>query len=276
LVKASGMEVAQGDDEPSQDKGEDDGRRYSVMDRLKHMDSQRSIGSNNDINSRLEAKEAKMCVDMMSQGRVLTLHKLDRRGLSSKKNVFVFYISSQSKLGILYWCEVGTRQEIRKQSIALHRITDLFIGKQTDVFAKADVEEEKCFSVITKHRTVNFEAGSQQDLDLWVAGINHILTASGVQMKETIQDDGRGDQTPGSKRHSIRKLSFMVNDQSKNPVELLKQISQRTRNMIEISNKDAMQMLQEGRAFTGYAENENGDQLQKFMIVLYDPGQEED
>ncbi len=55
--------------------------------------------------------------------------------------------------GTLYWCEVGKRDEHRDRSIPLAAVTDVMIGKKTDVFRKPKNRHarlDQCFSILWK------------------------------------------------------------------------------------------------------------------------------
>eukprot|EP00808_Paulinella_micropora_P030932 g73504.t1 len=178
LVSSYGMEVqVEGEDGTAATgaaaQNKDNGRRFSIIDKGAKPDT------------KVNTQNGKDCVQMMVRGKMAVMYKLDRQRVAQPKSVFVFFNPAQSKLGVLYWCEPGSREEIRKQSIAFHRITDLFVGRPTEMANAANIDDRRCFSIVTKHRSINFEVASPQDVDKWVSGINHVLTSSGMKMKES-------------------------------------------------------------------------------------------
>ena len=51
-------------------------------------------------------------------------------------------------------------------------------GKKTKVFkrSKNSIPSNKCFSIIFKNRTIDLQAGSQTERDIWVEYIQKLLT----------------------------------------------------------------------------------------------------
>jgi hypothetical protein len=66
----------------------------------------------------------------------------------------VFLDTTEGKYGSLYWCPIGHRSKSQKrQSISLHTITDIYLGKRQPVFESelsAGAVEGRCLSLISR------------------------------------------------------------------------------------------------------------------------------
>jgi len=102
-----------------------------------------------------------------------------------KRAVFLFFSPSGGPLGSLYWSQPGTRVESPNFWLALHTISDIFIGKHAkhspiweNPVAKG-ASDKKCFTIVGKRVTLNLEAESKEEVTEWLKGINHIMTTAG-------------------------------------------------------------------------------------------------
>ena len=76
----------------------------------------------------------------------------------------------------------GKRTEVKAQSLALRDVSDVYVGKQTLGFTRevaAHAPSQCCFSLVTPRWTLNLEAPSEKQRDVWVQGITGILQAWG-------------------------------------------------------------------------------------------------
>lgn len=65
----------------------------------------------------------------------------------------VFYDVDDNRF---YWCDESKQERISSQSLSLEDITDLYIGKQREVFlSDASVDDEQCFSIGTEDKTLD-------------------------------------------------------------------------------------------------------------------------
>jgi hypothetical protein len=69
--------------------------------------------------------------------------------------------------------------ESRNCSLNLKDITDIFLGKRTDVFESvgaSSANADCCFTLMSRNKAIDLEAQSAEDLNLWLFGLNSILT----------------------------------------------------------------------------------------------------
>ena len=116
-----------------------------------------------------------------------------------KREVFVWYESADSKLGTLYWCDVGTKQRVPGQSLQLHRISDVYLGKQAVEMKSPEASpypSHCCFSIIAKDKAIHLIAPSEGVRTTWLAGIKDAF--ANVGKKATDARDSKDRSKPAS------------------------------------------------------------------------------
>jgi len=137
---------------------------------------------------------------LMWKGRSFTMYEQTPTGIA-KSGVFVFYNPNVGKAGAFFWCPLGKRDEMSDHCLPLKSLTDIYLGKQTDIFRSAmakEAPEEHCVSMIGKEKTLNLEAQSVDQLKTWVAGIQYALTHSGQRVVLEEKDAVTGAVTPSN------------------------------------------------------------------------------
>ena len=120
-------------------------------------------------------------------------------GSMEKREVFVWYESTDSKLGTLYWCDVGSKQRVPGQSLQLHRISDVYLGKQAAEMKSAEASpypSHCCFSIIAKDKSIHLIAPSEAVRTTWLAGIKDAF--ANVGKKATDARDSKDRSKPSS------------------------------------------------------------------------------
>ena len=121
-----------------------------------------------------EVAATKVAVGILEGGNVFK--KYPYGGLLSKATKkSIFY---DKKSGLLYYWDVGKQIKTTSKSMAVTSITDIYIGKKTPAFDKAAAKnavEDKCFSVKDHERTLDFEAISQEQRDMWMYALYHLM-----------------------------------------------------------------------------------------------------
>jgi len=110
-----------------------------------------------------------------------------------KREVFVWYEAADSKLGTLYWCDVGTKQKVPGQSLPLHRVSDVNSGKQAVEMQSVEASPYPphcCFSIIAKEKAIHLIAPSEAVRATWVQGIWDVFANGG---KKVIDDRDSND-----------------------------------------------------------------------------------
>lgn len=116
----------------------------------------------------------------------------------------VFFSRRGGKFGSIYWCEQGVHQEHPDKCLLMHELTDIYVGKQQPIFKHpiaANVEDQSCFSVISKTKTLHVQAESVQVMKDWMVGINYVLTSAG---RKVVLENESGEKkaTPAGRRFS--------------------------------------------------------------------------
>ena len=98
------------------------------------------------------------------------------------REVTVFYEREDSKLGTLYWSDVGSRAKLPAQSLQLHRISDVHLGKQFPEMKGPELSaypSHCCFSISAKEKVVHLIAPSEAVRTTWLAGIKDVFANVG-------------------------------------------------------------------------------------------------
>ena len=113
-------------------------RRYSVLNK-----AAATIDTKKDITKILSLPES---IELMSGGRDVTLYYVDAtNGEYASRRACLFYND-----GIFYWSAEGINKKTRStKSLPLSSITDIYLGKSTDVFeSKIATNEDKKLLII--------------------------------------------------------------------------------------------------------------------------------
>lgn len=218
----------------------------------------------------------------MMHGSIFTGYAENRKGKFVKKHLLVFFNPKHGRHGTLYWCPPGHRIESRNCSLNLKDITDIFLGKRTDVFESvgaANAVPEHCFTIMSKTKAIDLEAKSAEDLNLWLFGINSILT--GDAKKTLIQGDVEYDEslgvtsTPGPVTQHRRRLSMLAKQHERNVGGYdkpageqgeVQQIHNMQATVLARDYKATVRMMEQGRIFAEYSLYED----KKHYLVFYD------
>jgi hypothetical protein len=121
-----------------------------------------------------EEKEDPVTMSEMVRGKLFTMFFEDSRHKPSMKTVF--FQSTASKWGSLFWCDPGVTVTNSNNEVALHLVRDILIGKDTSAFKQKQAKgaiEECCFSLVYDGNTMDLEIstanGGRPLRDRWVA-----------------------------------------------------------------------------------------------------------
>jgi len=139
---------------------------------------------------------------LLTQGA--TFVKFNRRtgilgsmGISSvSSRRYVFYEREDPRsMGVIYWCKPGRRVKNPAKCIQLRDITALYEQASTESFPRdlSIVERSRCFSILTKDRSLDLQAESVAQRDLWMHCIHQIMIHAGYGVRE--DGDNATDET---------------------------------------------------------------------------------
>ena len=106
---------------------------------------------------------------------------------TEKKEVLVWLAAEDGKSGTLYWNAEGEREKSLERSIPLHRVSDVFMGKQTAELKSdtaKDIAHSRCFSVLTKDRGLHLAATDEQQRGDWLSAIKSVFIESGKRVDD--------------------------------------------------------------------------------------------
>lgn len=137
----------------------------------------------------------------ISKGNEFVIY--EREGeVDSKKNVFVFFDKNDGEDGTVYWCEPGKKE--KSNSLELENVTDVFMGKDTDIFGSAiaeDLDEDTCFSLVSDDFELNLVAAEEDIVDTWVEALTALLAGEGTSDSDA---DSDADEEPKQSTAALR------------------------------------------------------------------------
>lgn len=120
------------------------------------------------------------------KGGEFTQHSIIDGQLVSKP-IFLFYERHVEKLGTIYWCEVGKREMIVGQSIPLHKVSDVFLGKHAtyrDAVGASNIRTSNAFSIVSKATSLHLEAGTPEQRTTTIEDLRNVFASSGKRVDE--------------------------------------------------------------------------------------------
>lgn len=126
----------------------------------------------------------------------------------------VFCEFTESSGHSLYWTKAGSRTTDESRCIHANDILQVLAGKQTKTFQKfKKAKDELCFSVVSKTRSLDLEAHSTQQRDIFVSVLKTVIaspsavefvSADSVQSPEKRTDNSSLGQfsVPSSPAHA--------------------------------------------------------------------------
>jgi len=139
-------------------------------------------------NSSFVVDQAAQTLELMEQGSAFLRYYHDPRTQKTTREIVqAFWQKDATPLGSIYTSEPGEKTFNVKNALALHSLTDLYLGKQNAAFLSplaAHASNERVFTAIGKTPLgadieLNLEADSKEQTASWLMGINAILTQKG-------------------------------------------------------------------------------------------------
>lgn len=203
---------------------------------------------------------------MLTAGRVFW-----RYSENGREPVLVFYGKASSRtgrLGSLFWGDPQDGSENLERMIQLHRISKIFIGKETPNFRSVHADQadpRKCASFVDKAgRALDVEAESVEQLAAWLFGINYILQHSGrkVTLKNntgnTPLSAGTADTDGSLREFSLADENVDTSIECTNlgfrtsPISVALKLGNQPGSVLGLSDADLINVMMEGREFTMY------------------------
>jgi hypothetical protein len=227
---------------------------------------------------------------LLSAGHVFMCY-IQRAGVVERVAQFVFLSTDNSRGGVgprICWCAPGFRVESELNRISLKALTDVFVGKETEVMkspAAAQADPKCCLSLVSRHGTFNFQLDSPALLKAWVRELTSVLQRDGRKVADeaaeaaaasAAQTAGSSASTLGSSsssRASGRRLSVMptaIGGLPKTAHETAVAMNvKRRQSLLHLSTTDTVRMLQDGRRFTRYFDGMRGGVVQKELVTVF-------
>lgn len=202
------------------------------------------IASPRAVDPKAEADDALLA--SMKAGRNFISYSAE----PSKQQVLVWFVPEDGRFGTLYWSTTNEKKRIDKQSLSLHRITDMYLGKQTPIFQMkehAAAFSIRCMSIVSKKTQLHLEAESREERDAWLNKINQILQTSGKRVVDK--------EKPSYERPSTLPTV---------PKDLMAKMTLRRPSILAIPPHGTVRMMEHGSVFTRHQVNEPAQKITVF------------
>ena len=106
---------------------------------------------------------------------------------TERRQVLVWLAPEDGKSGTLYWSSDGQRERSSERSLPLHRVSDVFMGKQTPELKSEqarDITTNRCFSILTRDRGLHLAAADEQQRGDWLSAIKSVFVESGKRVDD--------------------------------------------------------------------------------------------
>ena len=153
-----------------------DGNNYNNIDpviQLQQMQDMIPLDSDSPLN-------------ILERGDLFTLFTIKQTRVESYR-IYLYYDSNDNKLGTLYWTYDIQRNKLPDLSIPCHRITDLFLGKQSTELQSTtaqSIHSNQCFQIVSRDRTLNLAARTHQQRTQWISAIKTVFASKGKRVDE--------------------------------------------------------------------------------------------
>ena len=97
-------------------------------------------------------------------------------------------------LGSLYWVCAATPYLSTQRSFTLHKMSDMYLGKQSTVMLSDEcstIDPQLCMTAVSNKYQLNLVAQSHQHLQAWLYGINNIMINKGKRQLKTNETRSR-------------------------------------------------------------------------------------
>jgi hypothetical protein len=98
----------------------------------------------------------------------------------------MFYRDTEKKGGCLYLTDVGKRLDDTAKCVPLSEVCDIYLGKQTPSFRRHVAKPapvERCFTIALPYETLDFEARSADDREVWIVGLMGVMKMQNHDVK---------------------------------------------------------------------------------------------
>jgi hypothetical protein len=157
-------------------------------------------------------------LNMMKDGTAFIKYDYDSStGDVDREIVLVFYKEDDgSELGSLYWCEPGEKQDVSQRALALHQLSDLYLGKQSKAFkhelAKS-APADRCFTACSVAGIeFHLEGDTKEQVAAWLFGINSIMMTRGNRKVTSVKKNQPANAAAGSSQPAEVSKSTSVSD----------------------------------------------------------------
>jgi hypothetical protein len=161
------------------------------------------------------------------------IHKMQQGGVfyrymnnNTRTPLYMWYErQSNETLGTIYINPITLRREIISSDqngescvLSIEQLTNIYCGKQNNLFSSiaADVDDSKCFSLVSHALTLNLEAEESSGALSWLQGLHFILESLGSTV--ILSDDPTDNIAMNRHNEEINKLNNKIEMNKKNHI----------------------------------------------------------
>jgi hypothetical protein len=177
-----------------------------------------------------------------------------------------------------FWCSPGSRIESDSQSLNLGQLTDVYLGKQTDIFkssAATAADPAKCISLLDARQSLNLESDTTEQLSSFLFGLQSLLNKGGRDvMVDTNEEAGpaspkaaaSSSSSSSGKKAPSKRFSIMTSNVA--DIEKSRYANFR-RALLALPEDENLSMMSEGRDFYVWAVDEVSGRVSKSLQHVY-------
>jgi len=174
---------------------------------------------------------------------------------------------------------LGHSDGVELYTIPLKSVSDVFVGKQTEIFTTSmrapEAEDSLCVSVVGGEVEINIEASNTVQLTAWLFGIHSLLYAHGKKavLDKASEENKRHFYVLDRQQQSLDVLGHSDTVQYTNPsglpansVDTIRQLANEKESIVSVSPNETIRMMTNGRIFSLITDTEI-----KSVLLFYAP-----
>jgi hypothetical protein len=171
--------------------------------------------------------------------------------------------------GVLYWCDEGASQKKNpNDTLPLSELDEIFLGKQTRVFALPEgesIEPRRCISLLGKRSTLNLVAVSKEMVGAWLVGLNSLMQSDGTAV--VLNDEDL--ENAGGVEIEKRRFEVLQNRETAYAPEANDATVENEEDQIFPNEEECIEKMAEGTLFTRFYYNEKTKVPEKTQVFLF-------
>lgn len=208
----------------------------------------------------------------------------DSNGQLRKAQQYLWYQTSSARdaFGAVCWSDsIKDRTARADKQIELQKVTDVYVGKQyAPVFSHPltqSVDERRALSLVAGSRQVSIEFDSVQTLTVYISGISNILNTAGMTVQLESEEAAPSSSASSGAAAAGTRRRYSVNPGAyvkpaalpETAHETVKQLAARRQTLMQLSDRDTVDMMRAGSRFFRYYQKSAGGPASKEQVIVF-------